>query len=140
MLHEERERQKCSDQAHSIPFDMIRKMLSQDPEERPTAHTTHHPPPASHDEEEYQALGLTLTSCARKDLSTAENSDLATARSGSTSGPKSGSLGKEYNGISLGDYEPRIKVHCWKLVLRPYRWTNQHNSTSASLRGITTAS
>ena len=127
MLHEEQERKKCSDQAHSIPFNMIRKMLSEDPEDRPTAHevwlrfpkctccsdwpVTHHPPPSSHDEEEDQALGVTLTSCTRNDLSTAENSDLATERSGSTSGPKSGSLGKRHNGISLGDYEPRIKVH-----------------------------
>lgn len=89
MLHEEQERREGSDQAHSIPFDMIRKMLSENPFRRPTAHevwlrfpkctccsdwpATYHQPPSHHDEEEDQAQGVSLTSCTRKYLSTAEN-------------------------------------------------------------------
>lgn len=89
MLHEEQERRKGSDQAHSIPFDMIRKMLSENPIRRPTAHTvwlrfpkctccsdwpaTYHQPPSHYDVEEDQAQGVSLASCTGKDLSTAEN-------------------------------------------------------------------
>ena len=37
MMDKEQERKACPDKPHSVPFDIIRKMLSKDPENRPTA-------------------------------------------------------------------------------------------------------
>lgn len=38
LLEEEQKRRRCFDQAHSIPFDTIRRMLSESPKDRLTAH------------------------------------------------------------------------------------------------------
>ena len=79
MLNEEQERTKCSDIAHSIPFDMIRKMLRGNPEDRPTSHevwlrfpkctccsdwqATNHQPPSIQGDVEDQAPRTNFRAC-----------------------------------------------------------------------------
>lgn len=91
-LNEEQERTKCSDIAHSIPFDMIRKMLRGNPEDRPTAHevwlrfprctccsdwqATNHQPPSNQGDVEDQAPRTNFRACTPFNCSGPSNKSL----------------------------------------------------------------
>lgn len=120
MLEEEQKHKKCSDLFHSIPFDTIHRMLSRNPEDRPTAQEiwlrfpkctccsdwqpTKHWPPSSQDEVEDQALHANCTPSATVNPSATNDGDLVNSKLPHTLDPNEASLDGLQNFTAHGEY------------------------------------